>query len=356
VTELSNTGFVVYSSYLGGSQGENAGDVGSTGVLSGAIAVDLSGNAYLAGSTNSADFPLQSPYQNAYGGGAADAFVTKVAAAPPDFSIAVSPSSISTISGLTSAAITVTVSSVNASFAGAVNLSCSGKPPLAACNFATTSLTPTTTPATTNLTISTNGSAGNGSLSPLIVPKSGIFYAMLLPLGGLALVGAGFGRGRTQKVLGLVFFAMVGATFLLSCGGTGISASPTPNASCAAAPSAPTGLAATATSATGTSLNWSAAGTPASCSVSAYTVYQNGKSIGTTPNTNFAVTGLSPGTPYSFTVAATDAFGASAQSSAAKVTTGTQNTPPGTYTITVVGTDANNPSHSHSVDLAVTVQ
>ncbi len=209
----------------------------------------------------------------------------------------------------------MTVSSVNASFGSAVNLSCTGAPSQAACNFATTSLTPTGTPTTTNLTISTNGSAGNGWLSPPIVPKSGIFYATLLPLGGLALIGAGFGRGRTQRVLGLVLFGLVGATFLLSCGGS----SPTPGASCSAAPSAPTGLAASSTTTTGTSLNWPAASAPTSCSVSSYTVYQNGTSIGTTTNTNFAVTGLSPGTPYNFTVAAIDSFGASPQSSAVNV-------------------------------------
>src|SRR5258708_597345 len=101
VTELSNTGFVTYSSYLGGMQGEN--NVGSTGVLSGAIAVDLNGNAYLTGSTNSANadhFPLKSAFHPTYAGDT-DAFVTKVAAAPADFSIAISPASISTTSGQT---------------------------------------------------------------------------------------------------------------------------------------------------------------------------------------------------------------------------------------------------------------
>jgi uncharacterized repeat protein (TIGR01451 family) len=58
-----------YSTYLGGSLDEYPG-------LS--MAVDASGKAYVTGQTASIDFPLVSPFQPAYGGGASDAFVTIV--------------------------------------------------------------------------------------------------------------------------------------------------------------------------------------------------------------------------------------------------------------------------------------
>lgn len=59
---------LVYSTYLGGS-GEDRG-VG--------IAVDSSGNAYIAGRTASPHFPISNPIQATYGGGDFDAFVTKI--------------------------------------------------------------------------------------------------------------------------------------------------------------------------------------------------------------------------------------------------------------------------------------
>ena len=90
---------------------------------------------------------------------------------------------------------------------------------------------------------------------------------------------------------------------------------------CAAAPSAPTGLSASSTTSSGTTLNWSAASAPSGCSVSSYTVFENGNSIGTTGGTSFNVTGLTASTSYSFTVSATDSFGASGKSAAVSVTT-----------------------------------
>lgn len=61
---------LVYSTYLGG----NRADGGSS------IAVDVTGNAYVTGFTESTDFPLANAFQNAFHG-PADAFVTKLNAA-----------------------------------------------------------------------------------------------------------------------------------------------------------------------------------------------------------------------------------------------------------------------------------
>jgi len=91
--------------------------------------------------------------------------------------------------------------------------------------------------------------------------------------------------------------------------------------SCTAAPSAPAGLTAASTTASGTSLSWNAVAAPSNCSISSYTVYQNGTAIGTTSGTSYTVSGLSASTTYSFTVKATDSYGSSATSSAVSVTT-----------------------------------
>jgi hypothetical protein len=90
---------------------------------------------------------------------------------------------------------------------------------------------------------------------------------------------------------------------------------------CTAAPSVPTGLAASGTTSSGTTLNWTADPAPANCSITSYTVLKNGASIGTTTGTSFAATGLAASTEYSFTVEATDSVGTSAASSAVGVTT-----------------------------------
>ena len=80
VTKLNAAGnALVYSTYLGGSSSE-----GGTNSIQLAVAVDASGNAYVAGTTTSTDFPTASPIQPAHGGGGAfiwDAFVTKLNAA-----------------------------------------------------------------------------------------------------------------------------------------------------------------------------------------------------------------------------------------------------------------------------------
>jgi len=66
---LSGSASLLYFTYLGGSLADSAGG----------IAIDSNGNVYVTGSTVSADFPVAGAvFQPAYGGGNADAFVTKL--------------------------------------------------------------------------------------------------------------------------------------------------------------------------------------------------------------------------------------------------------------------------------------
>jgi hypothetical protein len=67
VTELSPTGSLVYSTYIGGTSDDSGN----------AIAVDGSGDAFVAGGTKSSDFPTQGAYQSTFGG-VLDAFVLEL--------------------------------------------------------------------------------------------------------------------------------------------------------------------------------------------------------------------------------------------------------------------------------------
>ncbi len=69
VTKINASGSaILYSTYLGGS-GEDSGR---------GIAVDLSGNAFIAGITNSPDFNVRNALQPAIGGFSEDAFIAKI--------------------------------------------------------------------------------------------------------------------------------------------------------------------------------------------------------------------------------------------------------------------------------------
>ncbi|MEN3325952.1 MAG: hypothetical protein V7638_759 [Acidobacteriota bacterium] len=103
---------------------------------------------------------------------------------------------------------------------------------------------------------------------------------------------------------------------------------------CTTVPSVPTGLQASGTTSNSTNLSWTAATVAVNCTLTGYTVFRNGVAVGTTSSPNMTVTGLSPVTTYSFRVAANDAAGSSAQSSAINVTTlnGPPPPPPGSKT------------------------
>ena len=90
---------------------------------------------------------------------------------------------------------------------------------------------------------------------------------------------------------------------------------------CLQPPSTPTDLAAASTTSTGTTLTWTASAANPGCDVLGYAVYKNGAHLGTATGPHFTVTGLSPGTAYTFTVAGTDAAGDSAPSAPLPVTT-----------------------------------
>jgi chitodextrinase len=85
------------------------------------------------------------------------------------------------------------------------------------------------------------------------------------------------------------------------------------------APSSPTNLVASAITSNAASLNWNAS--TDNVSVAQYTVSIDGVVVGTTGNTNFDLTGLSPLTAYDATVNAQDAAGNSSGDAATSFTT-----------------------------------
>ncbi len=217
VSEIDWAGsHLAFSTYLGGSAAENA-----TGF--GAIAVDGPGaSIYVTGITASTDFPTHSPYQSANGGGGnTDAFVVKYTQVTFDLS-ATTPAAVSPGSSATSM---VTLTEVDG-YSSAVNLTCSvsgGGSPAPACSatssWSTNPVTPVATPgATTTLTITTTAAT-----TSMLAPRK-FFYAMLLPIAGMSLVGMGFSstRSRRKKLLGFLMIGMVMATLLLmpACGGS----------------------------------------------------------------------------------------------------------------------------------------
>jgi chitodextrinase len=92
-------------------------------------------------------------------------------------------------------------------------------------------------------------------------------------------------------------------------------------------PSAPSGLAATATSSSSVSLSWTAS--TDNVGVVGYNIFRNGTKVGTSTTTPYSDNGLASNTTYTYTVTAFDAAGnASPASNSVTVTTPATATPP----------------------------
>ncbi len=129
LTKLNSAGSaIVYSTYLGGSGGQ-----AGTPEESNAVAVDSSGNAYIAGTTNSTNFPVTAGAFQASFNAAQDAFAAKVSPAGNALvystylggsafnwasGLAVSASGIAYVSGYTSSFDFPIVAPVQGSFGG----------------------------------------------------------------------------------------------------------------------------------------------------------------------------------------------------------------------------------------------
>jgi len=221
VTEVDPTGTgLVYSSYLGGNGDENY-DAATASFFGGGIVVDSSGFALLTGSTTSTlDLAFAGTIQPSYGSGAFDAFYALVppAATTVDFTITASPDLGSVTAG-GPATSTITVAGENG-YNKTVNLSCAvsgGGTPAPTCGFSASSIPGGS--GTSTLTVSTTAPHAG------LFHRSDIFYAMLLPIPGLALIGIGFGsaNSRRRKLLGFLMLSVVLASLLLlpACGGGG---------------------------------------------------------------------------------------------------------------------------------------
>lgn len=227
VSLFNSSGYLFFSTYLGGSQNENTTVSGGNLAVLGAIAADGKGNLYVTGNTFSTDFPTSGALEATCASCSLstplpDAFVAKYSVpSTADFSVtATTPNAVSPGSSGTS---TVTLLSING-YNSPVNLTCSvtgaGSPAPAcsgASSFSPNPTTPTGTGATSTLTITTTAST-----SALVRPAK-FFYAMWLPIAGMSFIGVGFGspRARRKKVLGILMIGMAMAALLLmpACGG-----------------------------------------------------------------------------------------------------------------------------------------
>jgi hypothetical protein len=232
VTEIRPAGTLVFSTFLGGTGNENTTAAGAGSSPVGGIAVDSAGaNIYVTGNTASSNFPATSgALQTTIGSsGIFDAFVAKYSqtGAPGNFTVTNGALSVTSGNPGVSATSTITVTSTN-NFNAAVALACSVAPVVSngpTCSFSNpgSSVTPPANSSTTaTLTVSTT--AASAFLQhPSDRRSSGIFYAILMPVGATTLLGAGFGAAGSprKKLFGFLMLGLLLCGLLLTpaCGG-----------------------------------------------------------------------------------------------------------------------------------------
>jgi len=215
VSEIaSGGGSLAFSTYLGGAQNENS--------LSGfgPIAVNSTGaNIYVAGNT-AGGFPVTSGAEQSTYGGAVDAFVVAYSTAGSSANFTIANGALSNTSGSPGvlATATITVNSTNG-FSSAVTLSCGVSPAVSngpTCGFTGNPVTP---PANSSATATLNVATTKASarLDRPANGRSSMVYAMILPVFGLALVGAGFAPSgsRRKKLFGFMLIGIVLTGLLL---------------------------------------------------------------------------------------------------------------------------------------------
>jgi hypothetical protein len=226
VTEISASGSLVFSTYLGGELNDNTNASNPLNPV-GAVAVDSAGsNIYVAGNTASTHFPIITGSLQTTLSGGTDAFVAKYSTGSSSGSFTVSNGALSNTSGHAgvSATATITVGSTGG-FNAAVALTCAVSPVVTkgpTCNFSNPSVTPPANSTTTStLNVATTVASAKLTL-PANDRRAGAVYALLLPVFGLAFLGAAVrpSGARRRKLVGLVVLGMVLMCLLLlpACG------------------------------------------------------------------------------------------------------------------------------------------
>jgi hypothetical protein len=154
VTKLNATGTaLVYSTYIGGSEGE----VGH------GIAVDGSGNAYVTGSTSSTNYPVTPGAFQTTNGGGGDVFVTKVCCHPITITLTSAPGT-----NNQTVCVNTAITPITYSTTGATGATFSGLPTGVTGTFSGGNITISGTPTvagTFNYTVTLTGTGGCGSVT-----------------------------------------------------------------------------------------------------------------------------------------------------------------------------------------------
>jgi len=131
---------------------------------------------------------------------------------PPDFTISVTPATITVVAGLP-AKYLVTITPTNNAFTNPIALTVSGLPGRTSFSFTSASVTPGLNPATSTLTILTT--PGDPFLAQNHEKARLPLFAMYLPFAGLVLSGIGFRKRKLARkwALALAIFIGGGLTF-----------------------------------------------------------------------------------------------------------------------------------------------